>query len=88
MFLNHVEKKKLLGQTEHFFKNLLRFTPLRNGCLITFKKMQKPPSEVFYKEAQENTCVWSLFLILNIVKFLRTPNLKNICKHLLLKMCS
>ena len=53
MFLNHVEKKKLLGQTEHFFKNLLRFTPLRNGCLITFKKMQKPPSEVSIKKLRK-----------------------------------
>ena len=31
---------------------------------------------------------WSLFLILGIAKFLRAPILKNICKLLLLKMCS
>ena len=41
------------------------FTPLRNGCLITFKKMQKQALEEFCKKAISknfailtgNTCV-------------------------------
>ena len=36
-----VEKKKVLG----------RLTRLHNSCLITFEKIQKQPSEVFYKKA-------------------------------------
>ena len=80
----------------HFFENLLGFTTLRNGCLITFKKMQKQPPEVFYRKVvPKNFAIftvkylfWSLFLIQNIAKFLRASILKNICKQVLLKMCS
>ena len=72
---------------------------MRNGCLITFKKVQKQPLEVLYKKAvlknfriftgrTEKHLCWSLALIQNIVKFLRASILKNICERLLLKMCS
>ena len=50
-----------------------------NGCLITFKKMQKQPLEVFYKKAvlknfakfTGKNLFGSLFLILNIAKILK-----------------
>ena len=59
-------------------------TPLRNGFLITFEKMQKQPPEVFYKKAiLENFAIltgkhlcWSFFLILNIAQFLKAPIFK------------
>ena len=80
MWLKHVEKKK--------YKDVI--TRLRNGCLITFKKIQKQPPEVFCKKAVlKNFAIfigrtgkhlyWSLFLIKNIAKLLRTPILKNGC---------
>ena len=74
-----------------FFKNWLTFTPLRNSCLIIFKKMQK---QKFYKKAVpknfatftgKHLC-WKLFLIQNIVEFFGAPILKNICELLLFKM--
>ena len=37
--LKWVEKKKLLGCNSKEIKNLLNFTTLQNGCLISFKKM-------------------------------------------------
>ena len=42
--LKRVEKKKLLGRHN---KEIY----LRNGCLITFKKMEKQPTLVFYRKA-------------------------------------
>ena len=36
--LKWVEKKKLLGCNSKEIKNLLNFTTLQNGCLISFKK--------------------------------------------------
>ena len=42
MCLKSVEKKLL---------KLLYITRLRDSCLITFKKIQKQPPEVFYKKA-------------------------------------
>ena len=81
--LKYVERKKLLGR--------------HNPCeMAVFKKMEKQPPEVFYKKyvlknfaifTGKHLC-WSLFLIQNIAKFLRAPNLKSICEQLLLKMCS
>ena len=63
------------------FKNLMSFTPFRNGYLVTFKKLQMQPPKVFYKKAViknfaiftgKHLC-WSLFLIQIIPKFLRAP---------------
>ena len=80
--LTHAEKKKILG---HYNK-------VANDFLITFKKIQKQPPEVFYKKAvflkkfaiftgqTGKRLFWSLFLIQNIAKFLRAPILKNICE--------
>ena len=76
-----------------FFNNLLRFTPLQNGCLIK-KKMLKPPLEVFCKKLvqknfakfTEKQLCWSFLSILNIATFLRAPILKNNFERLLLKM--
>ena len=70
-------------------------TPLRNGFLITFEKMQKQPPEVFYKKAiLENFAIltgkhlcWSFFLILNIAVS-KSTYFQNIHERLLLKMCS
>ena len=59
---------------------------LRNGCLITLKKIPKQPPELFCKKAVLlKTSQYSQDNIL-IAKFLRAPILKNICKRLLLKM--
>ena len=80
----HVEKKKLLG--------------IHSKVALPSKKIQKQPPEMFYKKAVlknfttltgrkgKHLC-WSPFLIKNSVKFLRAPILKNICEHLLLKIC-
>ena len=74
----------------------LRFTPLRNVYLVTFKKIQKQSPEEFYKKpvlkilaifTGKHLCL-ILFLIVNIVKILRVPILKNICGRLLRKMRS
>ena len=90
--LKRVEKKKLLGRHN---KNISLNTFAR-WLFNYFKKMQRQPPEVFYKKVVvENFAIstekyhcWSLFLIQNIVKFLRAPILKNNCERLLLKMCS
>ena len=88
------EKIFRTSKQRHFLKNLLRFTPLRNSCLITFKKSQKQPPEKFCKKAilknfaiftGKHLC-WRLFLIQNIAKYFTVPILKNIWERLLLKM--
>ena len=57
------------------------FTFLQNGCLITFKKMQKQPPEKFYKKAilksftiftGKHLCL-NLFLMQNFAKCFRVP---------------
>ena len=93
MSLKRVAQKTFYDVINNF-KNLLRFTPLRNGCLIT--EAQKQPPDVFYeKSALKNFAIftgkrlyWRLFLNRNIVKFLGGPILKKICERLLLKLCS
>ena len=73
--------------------NVITFTPLRNGYLITFKKMRKQPPEKFCKKAvfkefcniHRKAPVLEPFLIQNIAKYSRAPILKNICERLLLK---
>ena len=85
MCLKRIEKKKLLGRHN------------KEISLNTFlKKMQKQPPEVFYKKTvvkklaifTEKFLCWSPFFLQNIAKSLRAAILKNVCKRLLLKMCS
>ena len=85
MCLKRVEKKKLVGhQNKEISLNTF------------FKKMQKQPPEVLYKKTvvkklaiiTDKHLYWSSFLIENIAKSLRAAILKNICKQLLLKICS
>ena len=71
--LKCVEKKKLLGRRN---KDISLKTFVK-WLLITFKKMQEHPPEVFYKKAvvenlaifTEKNLYWSLYLIQNITKF-------------------
>ena len=77
-----------------------KHTKLRLGIDQFFKnKGIEPLSQHFEKEIYQYVNItWllligkhvceSVFLILSIAKFLRAPILKNICKRLLLKMCS
>ena len=72
--------KKLLGHlTGTFFKNLLRFTPLRNGCLINLKKCRNSHRMCSVKKQflknfaifkGKHLC-WSLFITENIAKIFK-----------------
>ena len=70
----------ITSQRGHVFKNLLTFTPLRNSCLITFKKCRRVPRRSSLKKSvlkhfaiftgkfsQYHLC-WRLFLTQNIAK--------------------
>ena len=66
-----------------------KILPLRNGCLITFKKMQKQRPEFCKQAVLRNLAIFTgklvleSFLIRNIAKFFRAPSLKNTSERLL-----
>ena len=76
MCLKCVAKKKLLARHNKVAK-----------WQCSIKKVALKNFAIFIGRTGKHQC-WSLFLIQNIAKFLRTPILKNICERLLLKMCS
>ena len=87
------EKKKLLGRhnKDLSLKIYWPFTPLRNSCLITFKKMEKQLPDKFCKKAVlKNFIIFTgkhlclrLFLVQSIAKLFRAPIVENICERLL-----
>ena len=74
----------------------MKLTPLRTGCLITFKKCRSSrPPELFYKKAVLKNftiftwkCLWwRLFLIPNIVEPLHSGQLRVLKNLSVIKRC-
>ena len=66
---------------KYFFENLLAFTPLRNGYLITFEKMQKQRPEKFCEKSVLNNFAIFTGKHLCLSLFLRGESHIDFCTH-------
>ena len=73
--------KKCWEEKKYSFKNLLTFTPLRNGCLITFEKMQKQPPKKFCEKSVLNNFAIFTGKHLCLSLFLRGESHIDFCTH-------
>ena len=92
---NYKLLRKKLWRHKKDISLTLTFTPLRNSCLITFKKFQKQLPEKFCKKTvlkffcnihRRKPVLETLFNSKYYEIFYRTYIVKNVCEWLLLKM--